>query len=68
MRKFYLPVIFLVLVCFTSCVDVEEHYDFMADGSCKVAVGFDMSKAVSVLMNLMSDSVKATPQFAMVKD
>jgi hypothetical protein len=27
-----------------------------------------MSKAVSVLMNLMSDSVKATPQFAVVKD
>ena len=55
-------------VCFTSCVDVEEHYDFKADGSCNVVYSFDMSKAVSVLMNLMSDSVKATPQFAMVKD
>jgi hypothetical protein len=49
-------------------VDVVEHYDFKADGSCKVAYTFDMSKAVSVLMNLMSDSVKATPQFAAVKD
>ncbi len=68
MKRFCLPVILLVLVCFTSCVDVEEHYDFKADGSCKVAFGFDMSRAVSVLMNLMSDSVKETPQFAMVKD
>ena len=68
MKKRYLPVIFLVLVCFTSCVDVEEHYDFKADGSCKVAYTFDMGKAVSVLMNLMSDSVKATPQFAVIKD
>ena len=33
-----------------------------------VVYGFDMSKAVSVLMNLMSDSVRATPQFSMVKD
>src|ERR1700761_2387879 len=68
MRKLYIPLIFLLLVCLASCVDVEEHYDFKADGSCKVAYTFDMSKAVSVLMNLMSDSVKATPQFAIVKD
>ncbi|HTD98213.1 MAG TPA: hypothetical protein VK668_02970 [Mucilaginibacter sp.] len=68
MKKRYFPVIFLMLVCLTSCVDVEEHYDFKADGSCKVTYGFDMSRAVSVLMNLMTDSVKATPQFAMVKD
>jgi hypothetical protein len=68
MRKLYLPVVFLILLCFTSCVDVEEHYDFKPDGSCRVAYSFDMSKAVSVLMNLMTDSVKATPQFAVVKD
>ena len=68
MRKLYLAIVFLVVVCFTSCVDVEEHYDFKPDGSCKVAYSFDMSKAVSVLMNLMSDSVRATPQFAIVKD
>lgn len=68
MKRIYIPFLFLVLLCFTSCVDVEEHYDFKADGSCRVAYGFDMSRAVSVLMNLMSDSVKATPQFSMVKD
>jgi hypothetical protein len=68
MKKLYFPVILLVLICFSSCVDVEEHYDFKADGSCKVAYSFDMSRAVSVLMNLMSDSVKATPQFAIIKD
>ncbi len=68
MRKRYILIVLLLSVCFTSCVDVEEHYDFKSDGSCKVTYGFDMSKAVSVLMNLMSDSVKATPQFAAVKD
>lgn len=59
---------FLVLLSFSSCVDIEEHYDFKADGSCNVVYTFDMSKAVSVLMNLMSDSVRATPQFSIKKD
>ncbi|MGZ3945597.1 MAG: hypothetical protein ACXVJB_11685 [Mucilaginibacter sp.] len=68
MRKIYFFILVLALTCFTSCVDVVEHYDFKADGSCNVAYTFDMSKAVSVLMNLMSDSVKATPQFAVAKD
>ena len=68
MKKIYLIIGFLVLICFSSCVDIEEHYDFKADGSVNVVYGFDMSRAVSVLMNLMSDSVRATPQFAMVKD
>src|SRR5476649_1016996 len=68
MKKIYFPLLFLILLCFSSCVDIEEHYDFKADGSCNVVYGFDMSSAVSVLMNLMSDSVRATPQFAMVKD
>ena len=68
MKKIYLIIGFLVLLCFSSCVDIEEHYDFKADGSVNVVYGFDMSRAVSVLMNLMSDSVRATPQFAMVKD
>jgi len=49
-------------------VDIEEHYDFKLDGSCNVVYGFDMGRAVSVLMNLMTDSVKETPQFGMVKD
>src|SRR5579863_721895 len=68
MKKIYFFILILALTCFTSCVDVVEHYDFKADGSCNVAYTFDMSKAVSVLMNLMSDSVKATPQFAVKKD
>jgi len=68
MRKTCFFILLLALTCFTSCVDVVEHYDFKADGSCNVAYTFDMGKAVSVLMNLMSDSVKATPQFAVVKD
>jgi len=68
MKKIYFFILFLALTCFTSCVDVVEHYDFKADGSCNVAYTFDMGKAVSVLMNLMSDSVKATPQFAIAKD
>ncbi|CAN5531735.1 hypothetical protein BH09BAC6_BH09BAC6_27090 [soil metagenome] len=68
MKKRYLLVIFSVLLCCSSCVDIEEHYDFKPDGSCNVAYGFDMGRAVSVLMNLMTDSVKETPQFSLVKD
>jgi hypothetical protein len=68
MKKLYFPLIFLAMLCFSSCVDIEEQYDFKADGSCNVVYGFDMSKAVSVLVNLMSDSVKETPQFSLVKD
>lgn len=68
MKKFYYPILFLVLVCLSSCMDVEEHFDFKADGSCNVVYGFDMGGAVSVLMNLMADSVKETPQFSLVKD
>jgi len=68
MKKFYYPFLFFVLLCFSSCVDVEERYDFKSDGSCNVVYGFDMGSAVSVLMNLMSDSVKETPQFSLVKD
>ena len=59
---------FFTLLGLSSCVDIEEHYDFKADGSCNVIYGFDMSSAVSVLMNLMTDSVKETPQFSLVKD
>jgi len=68
MKKLYLPVLFFVLLCFSSCVDIEEHYSFKPDGSCNVVYAFDMGRAVSVLMNLMTDSVKETPQFSMVKD
>jgi hypothetical protein len=68
MKKFYYPILFFVLLCLTSCVDIEEHYDFKPDGSCNVVYDFDMGRAVSVLMNLMTDSIKETPQFSMVKD
>lgn len=69
MKKVYLRVIFfLACISLTSCVDIEEHYNFKADGSCNVVYDFDMSHAVSVLMNLMSDSVATSPQFTMTKD
>lgn len=68
MKKINLILAFFVLLCCSSCVDIEEHYDFKADGSVNVVYGFDMSRAVSVLVNLMSDSVRATPQFSMKKD
>src|ERR1700733_15003403 len=68
MKKLYFPVLVFALWCISACVDIEEHYDFKANGACNVTYGFDMGKAVSVLMNLMTDSVKETPQFSMVKD
>ena len=68
MKRLYVPLIVFVLLGFSSCVDIEERYDFKPNGSCNVVYGFDMSRAVSVLMNLMTDSVRETPQFSMVKD
>jgi hypothetical protein len=68
MKKIYYLGLFFVLLLLSSCVDIEERYDFKPDGSCNVLYSFDMSNAVSVLMNLMSDSVKETPQFSLVKD
>lgn len=69
MKKLYfLIILFLSVSCLTSCVDIEERYSFKADGSCKVIYTFDMSHAVAVLANLMSDSVATSPQFSMVKD
>jgi hypothetical protein len=68
MKKPYLLLLFFVVLCCSSCFDVEERYDFKPDGACNVVYSFDMSSAVSVLMNLMTDSIKETPQFALVKD
>jgi hypothetical protein len=68
MKKLYLPVLLLLMLCLNSCVEIEEHYDFKADGSSNVVYGFDMSRAVAVLMNLMPDSLRDSPQFNMSKD
>lgn len=69
MKKLYpFVLLFMLACCLTSCVDIEESYNFKADGSCSVVYGFDMSHAVSILKNLMSDSLQASPQFSMVKD
>ncbi|MES2807652.1 MAG: hypothetical protein V4619_03460 [Bacteroidota bacterium] len=68
MKKLYPLMLFLVLLCFTGCVDIVEEYDFKADGACTVVYDFNMSRAVSVFKNLVSDSVKQTEQFNMVKD
>nr|WP_294795951.1 hypothetical protein [uncultured Mucilaginibacter sp.] len=68
MKKRFTILLFFVVLSFSSCVDIEEVYSFREDGSCKVVYGFDMSRAISVFMNLMPDSVKSTPQFSLVKD
>jgi glycyl-tRNA synthetase alpha subunit len=68
MKKLYFFIILFSACTLTSCVDIVERYNFKANGTCDVIYDFDMSRAVSVLHNLLSDSVAATPQFAMVKD
>jgi hypothetical protein len=68
MKKLYKLIIFVIMLCFTSCVDIEEHYDFKLDGSCNVVYGFDMGRAISVFKNLLTDSAKSTSQFNLVKD
>ncbi len=68
MKKLYFLIILLASCMCASCVDIVERYNFKANGACDVIYDFDMSRAVAVLHNLLSDSVAATPQFAMVKD
>jgi len=68
MKKLYLALFLLFVFSLTSCVDLEEEYVFHADGSCNVIYNFDMSTAVSVLANLLPDSVKQSPQYATAKD
>ncbi len=68
MKKFYFAVLMLLLSVFSSCVNVEERYTFLKDGACKIDYRFNMGKAVSVLSNLLPDSVKQTPSYLMQKD
>lgn len=68
MKKLYFLIILYLAGMCTSCVDIVERYNFKANGACDVIYDFDMSRAVAVLHNLLSDSVTATPQFAIVKD
>jgi|GEM_PF-368562 len=68
MKKRLAILLLCVSIGFSSCVDVEEVYNFREDGSCNVVYGFDMSRAISVFMNLMPDSVRSSQQFALVKD
>jgi len=68
MKKLYLIISVLLVLCLTSCVDLDEEYVFHADGSCNVVYNFDMSTAVSVLANLLPDSVKQSPQYGATKD
>ncbi|MFD0749762.1 hypothetical protein ACFQZS_06390 [Mucilaginibacter calamicampi] len=68
MKKRLTFLLFFVVLSFSSCVDIEEVYNFREDGSCNVVYSFDMGRAISVFMNLMPDSVRSTPQFSLVKD
>jgi hypothetical protein len=68
MKKLYISLLVILACTQTSCVDIVERYNFKANGTCEVIYDFDMSKAVAVLHNLLSDSVAATPQFTMAKD
>ncbi|WP_345951825.1 MULTISPECIES: hypothetical protein [unclassified Mucilaginibacter] len=68
MKKLYIFIIVCFACSITSCVDIVERYNFKANGTCEVLYDFDMSQAVAVLHNLLSDSLASTPQFAMVKD
>ena len=68
MKKLYPVVLMLLLSVFSSCVNVEERYTFLKGGGCKIDYRFNVGKAVSVLSNLLPDSVKQTPSYLMQKD
>ncbi|MVN20770.1 hypothetical protein [Mucilaginibacter arboris] len=68
MKKLYFLVLMLLLSVISSCVNVEERYTFLKDGACKIDYRFNMGKAISVLSNLLPDSVKQTPSYLVAKD
>lgn len=68
MNKRYFALLILFLSVISSCVNVEERYTFLKDGACKIDYRFNMGKAVSVLSNLLPDSVKQTPSYLLAKD
>ncbi len=68
MKKLYFPLLMLLLSVLSSCMNVEEHYIFQKNGACKIDYRFNLGKAVSVLSNLLPDSVKQTPSYLMQKD
>lgn len=69
MKKLYLLLLLAVVLCFSSCFDIEEKYDFNADGSCKATYSFDMGKMVAMFVQMMPDSSKKKdPQFNKVVD
>lgn len=68
MNKLYFLVLILLLSAFSSCMNVEERYVFQKDGACKIDYRYNMGKAVSVLSNLLPDSVKQTPSYLLQKD
>lgn len=68
MKKRYFLVPMLLLSVISSCVNVEERYVFQKNGSCKINYTFNMGKAVSILSNLLPDSVRQSPSYLMPKD
>ncbi len=68
MNKLYFVMLMLLLSVVSSCMNVEERYVFLKDGACKIDYRFNMGKAVSVLSNLLPDSIKQTPSYLTAKD
>lgn len=68
MKKVYLPFLLVLSMLFSSCFDVVENYTFQSDGSCNMDYSYDMGKAISVLSNLLPDSVKALQEYKINKD
>ncbi|MGV8879108.1 MAG: hypothetical protein ACOH2A_08770 [Sphingobacteriaceae bacterium] len=68
MKKAYLPFLLLLNMLSSSCFDVVENYTFQSDGSCQMDYSYDMGKAISVLSNLLPDSVKALQEYRLNKD
>lgn len=68
MKKFYFVLLMLLLSVFSSCMNVEERYVFLKGGACKIDYRFNLGKAVSVLSNLLPDSVKQSSSYLAAKD
>jgi hypothetical protein len=58
MKKTTYSLLFLAMLCLSSCFEVDEQFDFKANGSIDFAYNIDLGKTVTVLTGMMPDSSK----------
>ena len=69
MKNFCYIILFFAMLSLSSCFEVDEQYDFKANGSVDFTYSLDLGPTVATLVGMMPDSArKKDPQFNNVVD